>query len=99
VIDEPRFSRDYLDPEKRSIANSLQVFFDDGSSTEKVEIEYPLGHPRRREDALPLLVRKCRENLSSRFTPDQASDFTDLCLDADRLEGMAVNEFMEMLVV
>jgi 2-methylcitrate dehydratase len=99
VIEEHRYSRDYLDPEKRSIANAVQVFFDDGTSTEKVEVEYPLGHPRRREEALPLLVGKCRGNLSSRFTPEQAGEFTDLCLDAERLEEMAVNEFMEMLVV
>jgi 2-methylcitrate dehydratase len=99
VVEKQSYSRDYLDPGKRSIANAVQVFFVDGTATEEVEIEYPLGHPRRREEALPLLVGKCRENLSSRFTPVQARDFTNLCLDAGRLEGMAVNKFMEMLVL
>ncbi|HTY20211.1 MAG TPA: 2-methylcitrate dehydratase, partial [Geobacteraceae bacterium] len=99
VIEEPRYSRDYLDQEKRSIANAVQVFFTDGSHTEKIEMEYPLGHPRRREEALPLLVKKCRENLTVRFSREQAAEFIDLCLDGERLERMAVNEFMEMLVV
>jgi len=99
VIEDPDFSRDYLDPAKRSIANAVQLFYTDGSHTEKVTVEYPLGHPRRREEALPLLVNKCRENLGESLSVGQAAAFTDLCLDRKRLEAMAVNEFMELLVV
>jgi 2-methylcitrate dehydratase len=99
VEEDPSYTRDYLDPEKRSIANAVQVFFEDGDCTERVEVEYPRGHRRRRGEALPLLVSKCRENLGMRFSTEQAEAFTDLCLDGERLERMAVNEFMEMLVV
>ena len=99
VIEEPDYTRDYLDPAKRSIANAVQIFFADGRQTEKVAVEYPLGHPRRREEALPLIVKKCRENLRERVSPEQAVVFTDLCLDRKRLEAMAVSDFMELLVV
>jgi len=99
VIEDADYSRDYLDPAKRSIANAVQLFYTDGSQTDKVTVEYPLGHPRRREEALPLLVIKCRENLGERLSVGQAAAFTDLCLDRKRLEAMAVNEFMELLVV
>ena len=66
----PQYSKDYLDPEKRSIANAVQVFFKDGSSTEKVVVEYPIGHRRRRAEGMPLLMKKFEANLASRFAPD-----------------------------
>lgn len=99
VREEPRYSRDYLDPDKRSIANSLQVFFRDGSRTERVEVEYPIGHRRRRGEALPLLEAKCRENLATRLPPARVAAIVDFCRDRNRLEPMPVNEFMELLVV
>ena len=67
VVEEPRYSRDYLDPDKRSIANAVQVFFRDGSATERVEFEYPLGHRRRRKEAAPHLVEKFRANACTRL--------------------------------
>lgn len=67
VSERPDYSRDYLDPDKRSIANALQVFFDDGSRTERVEIEYPLGHPRRRAEARPALIEKFVRNAATRL--------------------------------
>src|SRR5207249_7515016 len=67
VREEPRYSREYLDPEKRSIANSVQVFFADGTATENVEVEYPLGHRRRRKEGIPLLVKKFEDNTRTRF--------------------------------
>ena len=97
VVEDPRYSRDYLDPEKRSIANAVQVFFTDGSFTEKVEVEYPVGHRRRRNEAVPLLVKKCRENLAVQLPADRAEEFLLLCRDTERLAAMPVNEFMEML--
>lgn len=99
VLEEPRYSRDYLDPEKRSIANAVQLFFADGSCTERIEVEYPIGHRRRRAEALPLLVEKCRANLATRLPPERAEAVIALCLDPQRLEAMPVNDFMELLVV
>jgi 2-methylcitrate dehydratase len=99
VREEPRYSRDYLDPEKRSIANTVQVFFNDGSATERVEVEYPLGHRRRRSEALPLLKEKARANMAGCLSSERAEALIGLCLDRKRLAAMPVNEFMEMLVV
>jgi 2-methylcitrate dehydratase len=98
AVEEPRYSRDYLDPDKRSIANAVQVFFSDGSCTDRVEVEYPIGHRRRRQQALPLLVQKCRNNLTSRLPAGRAASFIELCLDGGRLAAMPASDFMEMLV-
>src|SRR5205085_432296 len=65
--EEPSYSRDYLDPDKRSIANALQVFFTDGTNTPRMEVEYPVGHRRRRSEGIPLLVAKCEQNLATQF--------------------------------
>src|SRR5436305_2078799 len=84
-VEDPQYSKDYLDPQKRSIANAVQVFFKDGSSTEKVAVEYPLGHRRRRAEGLPLLVKKFEANLASRLAPDQCKKILALCFDPTRL--------------
>ncbi len=99
VVEEPRYSRDYLNPDKRSIANAVQVFFKDGKCTERVEVEYPIGHRRRRQEALPLLVQKCRNNLATCLATDRVEAFIELCLDRQRLSATPVNEFMEMLTI
>ena len=99
VVEEPRYSREYLDPDKRSIANAVQVFFRDGGRTAKIEVEYPLGHRRRRTEGLPLLVRKCRTNLAGRLAADKVENIMELCLDRQRLETTPVDEFMGMFVV
>jgi len=99
VIEDKRYSVDYLDPEKRSIANAVQVFFKDGSRTEKVEVEYPLGHRRRRGEGISLLIRKFRENLLTRFPAGRAESIFQLMSDRQKLECMTVHEFMEMLVI
>ena len=95
VVEDPRYSREYLEPDKRSIANAVQVFFQDGTRTEKVEVEYPLGHRRRRAEGLPLLVQKFRANLATRFADDEVESLTALLLDQPRLEGLSVPAFME----
>ena len=95
-VEDPRYSKDYLDPEKRSIANAVQVFFNDGSSTEKVEVEYPIGHRRRRAEAIPLLVEKFAANLASRLPSAQCDAIVELCLDAERLRATAVDRFTDM---
>lgn len=99
VREDPRYSREYHDPDKRSIANAVQVFFTDGSRTDKIEVEYPVGHRRRRAEGIPLLEKKFLGALQQRFPQRQAQRVYELCLDADRLNAMAVNEFMDMLVI
>ena len=99
VVEDERYSREYHDPDKRSIANAIQVFFKDGSSTEKIEVEYPIGHRRRREEGIPVLERKFYSNLQTRFPKWRCQQIMDLCLDQQRLEATPVNEFMDMLVI
>lgn len=99
VIEDARYSRDYLDPTKRSIANAVQVFFKDGSCTDKVEVEYPVGHRRRRAEGLPLLLKKFEANLASRLSPEQCREIMDLCNDSDKLQSTAVDAFSDMFVV
>jgi 2-methylcitrate dehydratase len=97
VTEDPRYSREYHDPDKRSISNAIQVFFKDGSCTEKVEVEYPIGHRRRRQEGIPLLIEKFRQNLTTRFPQKQAYAIAELCLDSNRLNTTPVNEFMNLL--
>ena len=99
VVENPQYSTDYLDPDKRSIANALQIRFTDGSITEKVEVEYPIGHRRRRAEGIPLLEEKFANNLATRFPAKQVGAILELCLDQERLEAMPVNEFVEMLII
>ena len=97
VEEEQRYSREYHEPDKRSIANAVQVFFADGSATERVAVEYPIGHRRRRAEGLPLLVAKFERNLATRFPASQAQRVLDLCLDAERLQATPVHEFLDLM--
>jgi 2-methylcitrate dehydratase len=99
IHEEPRYSNEYLEPSKRSIANSLQIYFKDGSCTDRVEIEYPVGHRRRRAEGIPLLEAKFRANLATRFPARRCEAIFELCKDQSKLEATPVNEFMEMLVI
>jgi 2-methylcitrate dehydratase len=99
VVEKPQYSKDYLDPEKRSIANAVQVFFKDGTSTEKVAVEYPIGHRSRRAEGIPLLVKKFERNLASRLPIERCKEIIDLCLDIDRLQATPVDKFLDMFVV
>ncbi|MCE2459262.1 MAG: bifunctional 2-methylcitrate dehydratase/aconitate hydratase [Pseudomonadales bacterium] len=99
VEEDDRYSREYHEADKRSIANAVQVFFKDGSNTEKVAVEYPIGHRRRRQWGIPLLVAKFEANLARRFPPGQARRICELALDPESLEATPVNEFMDLLVV
>ncbi len=98
VAENARFTRDYHDPDKRSIANTVQVFFKDGSATEAVTVEYPIGHRRRREEAAPLLVKKFVKNMTTRFEMRQVRDMLAVFEEAD-LDTMPVWEFMDLLQV
>jgi 2-methylcitrate dehydratase len=98
-VENPQYTRDYLDPEKRSIANALQIFFKDGTQSENIAVEYPIGHRRRRAEGIPELVKKFRVNLARRFPAKQSIAILGLCMDAKRLEATPVNEFMDMLAI
>jgi 2-methylcitrate dehydratase len=98
-VENKRYSRDYLDPKKRSIANQLQVFFKDGTATRKVAVEYPVGHRRRRHEGIPLLEAKFRRNLDRRFPKERREAIVDLCRNQGRLESTVVNEFVDLFVV
>ena len=97
VVELPRYSADYLDPEKRSIANALTIFFTDGTSTERVEVEYPIGHRRRRKESVPPLWDKFKNALATRFDEPRARPIIALFEDPDRLDATAVDEFMGLL--
>lgn len=95
-VEDAEFSRDYLDPEKRSIANALSVAFSDGTRLDEVRVDYPIGHRRRREDGIPLLVQKFRTNLARRFASKQQEAIAAASLDQARLEAMAVHEYVDL---
>jgi 2-methylcitrate dehydratase len=95
IAEDPRYSREYLEPDKRSIANAVQVFFKDGTKTAKVEVEYPLGHRRRRAEGLPLLVEKFRANGRTCWPAERVEGLGQLVLDATKLDVMPVPALME----
>ena len=98
-VEDPQFTKDYHDPEKRSIANALTVEFNDGSTFDEVVVEYPIGHKRRRADGIPLLVEKFRTNLARKFPVKQQQAILDVSLDQARLEAMPVNEYVDLYVI
>ena len=93
------FTADYHDPDKRSIANALTVELADGTVLPEVAVEYPIGHRRRREDGIPLLVEKFRTNLARRFPPKQQQAILDVSLDQAALEAMPVHEYVDLYVI
>ncbi len=97
VVENPEFSRDYLDPEKRSIANAVQVVFRDGSRTERVLVEYPIGHPRRRAEGLPLLRQKLARALRLVYPERRAAALEQLLLDDPELPELAVDQLLDAL--
>jgi len=98
VRENKQFTRDYFNPEKRGIGNAVQVFFNDGSSTARVEVNYPVGHRRRREEGIPLLLEKFRRALADHYGPERASAIETAISDQDKLEPMTVTEFVELWV-
>lgn len=99
VLSENRqFTRDYLDPEKRSIANSIQVFYKAAPPTEKVTVQYPLGHRRRRAEGIPLLMQKFEANLRSCFESARVESLVNRTRDLETLKTMSVPEFMALFV-
>ena len=99
VVENPRFTEEYYDPDKRAIGNAVQAFFRDGTCSEKISIDYPVGHHRRRDEGVPMLERKFRDAVATCFPVGQAQAVYDLCLDAGRLGATSVNDFCDMLVI
>ncbi|MFC7626697.1 bifunctional 2-methylcitrate dehydratase/aconitate hydratase [Paraburkholderia humisilvae] len=98
-VEDPQYTKDYHDPEKRSIANALTIEFSDGTKLDEVAVEYPIGHKRRRADGIPLLVEKFRTNLARRFPVKQQQAILDVSLDQATLEAMPVNEYVDLYVI
>jgi 2-methylcitrate dehydratase len=98
VIEDPRYTKDFVDPDKRSSANALQVFFKDGTHTPKIEVEYPPGHPRRRKDFMPVLRSKLEASLARRFPAEQQRRILELSEDAARLDRTPVHDFVSLFV-
>jgi 2-methylcitrate dehydratase len=99
IHEHPTYTREYLEPDKRSIANSLQVYFNDDTKSEVIEINYPVGHKKRREEGIPLLEQKFKSNLRTRFPISRCDEIFNLCTSQEQLETTPVNDFMEMLTI
>ena len=97
-VEDLQYTKDYHDPEKRSIANALTITFNDGTSLDEVAIEYPVGHKRRRDEGLPLLVKKYRTNLARIFDSEQQARIEELTLDYEKLSRTPVNEVLDLFV-
>ncbi|MFO7858887.1 MAG: bifunctional 2-methylcitrate dehydratase/aconitate hydratase [Ectothiorhodospiraceae bacterium] len=98
-VEDPQFTEDYLDPQKRSIPNALTIELNDGTVLDEEVVEYPIGHKRRREDGIPLLEDKFRANLARRFPPRQQRTILDVSLDQATLEAMPVNAYVDLYVI
>jgi 2-methylcitrate dehydratase len=98
-VEDPQFTKDYHDPDKRSIANALTVEFSDGKKLKEVVVEFPIGHRRRRKDGIPLLVEKFRSNLARRFPARQQEAILAASLDQDTLEATPVHEYVDLYAI
>ncbi len=98
-VEDKQFTKDYLDPSKRSIANALTVELADGKKLKEVIVEYPIGHKRRRKEGIPLLVEKFKRNLARVFPDKQADAILELCMDSKRLASTPVHEFVDLMVI
>jgi len=96
-VEDPQFSRDYLDPAHRSIANAITVEFNDGTRTPEVVVEYPIGHRRRRTEGIPVLIEKFRTNVARIFAGKQQQAILDVALDASRVAAMPVHQFVDLM--
>jgi len=94
--EEPRYTQLLLDRTTGANPNAMEIRFGDGTSTDPVEVEYPIGHPRRRSEGIPVLAKKFETNLARRFSPDRQSTIRQLCMDDDRLMGTPVDKFMDL---
>jgi 2-methylcitrate dehydratase len=98
VRENERFTKDYFDPDKRYIGNAVQVFFNDGTSTDRVEVPFPIGHRERRKEGIPVLKQKFIDSVSPKLADGQWAQLKELCTDHKKLAATAVDDFMALLV-
>ena len=96
VVENPLFTSDYFDPDRRYIGNSVEVFFRDGSSTGKVSIDYPIGHRRRRAEGIPVLMAKCEAALRAHLPPAKVDRALALAADPAAFDALPIDEFMAL---
>ncbi|MCW0203806.1 MAG: 2-methylcitrate dehydratase, partial [Rhodanobacter thiooxydans] len=99
VVENPQFTRDYFDPAKRYIGNSVQVFFKDGSSTEKVSIDYPIGHRKRRAEGIPVLLQKFEAAMRGHLPAHQVKAIMAAVEDPTRLDAMSLHHFLGLFTL
>lgn len=95
VEEAPRYSKEYLDSDKRSIANAVQVFFKDGSCTSVAEVEYPIGHRRRRGEGIPLLLEKFKTTMARRYSVERAAEISAIFQSPSQLEGSPIAQIVD----
>ena len=98
VTEDPQYTQDYFDPEKRAIPNAIQIKFSDGTSTDRHEMLYPIGHKRRRSEGIPLLMKKARHNFSTRFSEERCAQLFSIIEDYEAFSSMSVDAFVDQLV-
>jgi 2-methylcitrate dehydratase len=98
VKENPTFTQEYYDATKRYIGNAVQVFFKDGTSSRRVQVDYPIGHRKRREEGMPVLVKKFEASVAAHFNPKQTESITAMFADRGALAAMPVSEFVARLV-
>jgi 2-methylcitrate dehydratase len=98
VTEDESFTRDYYDPEKRANPNAIQVEFNDGSSLPEVSVHFPLGHPRRRAEGLPLVVEKFRHAVRAAFPGRRGDQILEAVAEPEAFEAMRFRSFMDLLV-
>ena len=98
VTEDQQYSRDYLDADKRSIANAVQIFFADGTKTDRIEVHFPLGHRRRRKEGIPILQQKAASAFAAHFGAIKARDLMTPFTDRAKLEAMSVHQFCAQFI-
>ncbi|WP_394958494.1 2-methylcitrate dehydratase, partial [uncultured Helicobacter sp.] len=96
---DDRYTKEYLESDKRSIANAVQIFYKDGSQSQKVEVEYPIGHRRRRDEGIPVLVAKFERNIARKLSPKKCAKIKEVCANQASLESMPFNEFSDLFAL
>ena len=99
VTENPTFTEEYFDPKKRAIGNAVQVFFKDGTQTDRVHVDYPIGHRRRRDEGIPVLIRKFERAIAGQLSARRCAVINELCEEQVRLENTPVNRFMDLFGV
>ena len=97
INEDKRYSKEYLEADKRSIANRIKIHFKDGTATNEVEVEYPIGHKRRRKEGIPILEKKFKDNLSITYDESKSNEIFELCMDQRKLEETSVADFQQLL--